>query len=136
MTVDREALQNGVLALVQGHDVLSKLQCAVFPDSADEFRKKYLASAKGACLVSYAGARRLPGEQAGAEVLLDVVVLARKASGPLGGPALLTAAEDALDEARVVTGPAGWLLDVVNDAFDGEENGVHHYVLRVRCTLL
>lgn len=135
MAIQRQAVLEAVLERLGANDGLSDLQREVFPDSAEEFRKRYLKSRTGALLASYAGTRKERGGEArpNRTVAVDLSVLSAALSGDEGALARLDTITTLLDGVKLVAGGEGFLLSCRRDQFVQEVNGIWHYTLRLDC---
>lgn len=135
MTVQRAAVLGAVVEALRPH--AGDRQCEAFPDNAAEFQSRFLKSKAGAWLVSYAGGRPA-SENEGAtarQFQFDVTVLSRRLSGDAGALADLDLIEETLAGVRLNLG-RGLELAVGADRFEGEDNQVWQYALRLTASPL
>jgi len=136
MSTSRHAVQEQVRLLLEPHKGARQLD--IFPEDSSVYQEVHLRSKTGALLVSYAGGRRVRGDERtpGRSFALDVVVLARRREGDAGALATLSVIEDALDGARFALDGVSYQVVYEADRFVDHEESVWHYVVRVSCTTL
>ncbi|MEM8601890.1 MAG: hypothetical protein AAGF99_18390, partial [Bacteroidota bacterium] len=102
---DRNQLPELVRQRIEAADLFAGWQVEPLTLDIEEFLRTRLKSQRGAVLTSYAGQRatRRGSESAsGRDVIIDVVVLARRLEGPTGAQAAITALDTLLTDTKLI----------------------------------
>ena len=137
MTIDREGLRTAIRERLLGVSDLSRdLQIDTFEGHAesDEGREQwfdqFLQAEKGGIAVSYAGSQERDGDNGRTQEAVVILLLyARYEAAALG---YLTAAEDALDGAKVSVGGVPYWVWWAADQMTGRTDGYYEYEVRLR----
>ncbi|MEL7168263.1 MAG: hypothetical protein AAGN64_02815 [Bacteroidota bacterium] len=141
---DRNQLPELVRQRIEDADLFAGWQVEPLTLDIEEFLRTRLKSQRGAVLTSYAGQRatRRGSESAsGRDVIIDVVVLARRLEGPTGAQAAITAIDTLLTDAQLIETDNGqpvrkWLVRFLSDEFLDEADRISQHLVRFRLQLL